>query len=279
MLKLANYVMVSLCFVGCESPRFENYSTSDEGVDYQLISIGKDLSFEEGEVLFPIFTVYTIQDSILLASAKPSSQPIFSDSINQRFLQALQLLNLGDSASFILKSKELEPWLTGLTVGEVKLNIKLIESKSKVRYAFEQNYPNLLVDYEMQEQEQLQQFLSKQPTDSLEEASGVYVIHHVQGKGKYTQTDDVLQVDYEGFLFNGEKFDSTKDRQEPLVFQLGEQNQVIEGFDRGIRTMKEGGEATFIIPSQLAFGDGSTSGIVPPHSSVIYKVKLLKINP
>ena len=279
MLKFARFVIISLFFVGCETPRFENYSTSDEGVEYRLHSMGQDHSFQAGEVLFPVFAVYTLQDSLLMAIAEPSSRPIFSDSISQRFLHALELLNLEDSASLILKAKELQPWLTVTAKGEIKLNIKLTDAKSKARYAFEQNYPNLLIDYEMQEQEQLQQFLSKQPADSLEQANGVYVIHHYRGDGKLAETDDLLQVDYEGFLFNGEKFDSTKDRQQPLVFQLGEQNQVIDGFERAIRTMREGGEATFVIPSLLAFGEGSTNGIVPPHTSVIYNVKLLKINP
>ena len=68
--------------------------------------------------------------------------------------------------------------------------------------------------------------------------------------------------------------DNTYDGQ-PLEYEIGRPDQVLEGFSIGIALMREGGESLMIIPSQLAFGaKGSISGIVPPYSTLIYKVKL-----
>jgi len=60
---------------------------------------------------------------------------------------------------------------------------------------------------------------------------------------------------------------------------VGDTAQVITGLEIGIKKMREGGKAKIIIPSQLAFGEnGSSTGIVPPYTSVIYEVTMLKVN-
>ena len=65
---------------------------------------------------------------------------------------------------------------------------------------------------------------------------------------------------------------------EPLVLKIGDPGQIIKGMDIGLRLMKEGGKAKIIIPSQLGFGDkGSSTGIVPPYTSLIYDVELINI--
>jgi FKBP-type peptidyl-prolyl cis-trans isomerase len=268
---------ILLFFISCDSSRFEGYSINKQGVEYKIHTIGEETSFQQGEVIFARFEVLTLSDSLLYSSSNPGKIPIFTDQLNQRFLQALSLLNIGDSASFILYSNELEPWLELNKREEIKLNIKPTRSLNKARYEFEQRYPELLIDYEMKEQEQLQHYLSKFKSDVLEKIGGIFLIRHHQGKGMAPSKDDLVTVHYEGFLFNGKKFDSTRDRNAPFSYKIGEQDQVIRGFDIGIRQLKKGGKATFIIPSLLAFKEGSGNGIVPPHESVIYEVELLNI--
>jgi FKBP-type peptidyl-prolyl cis-trans isomerase len=63
-----------------------------------------------------------------------------------------------------------------------------------------------------------------------------------------------------------------------MEFVFGEQGQVIKGFETAISLLNEGAQAKFIIPSQLAYGEkGSSTGIVPPYTTLVYEIELLKL--
>ena len=78
-------------------------------------------------------------------------------------------------------------------------------------------------------------------------------------------------------LLNNTIFDSSYDRNKPIVFQIGV-GQVIKGWDIGISLLNEGEEAVLIIPPDLAYGSAGAGGVIPPNSSLIFEVKLLKIS-
>lgn len=106
--------------------------------------------------------------------------------------------------------------------------------------------------------------------------TGLYYIETVAGTGRQAQKGDVVSVHYSGRLLNGKKFDSSYDRNEPFEFTLGA-GQVIKGWDEGIAYLKEGGKATLIIPSKLAYGEREIQGVIPANSPLIFDVELLKI--
>ncbi len=87
-------------------------------------------------------------------------------------------------------------------------------------------------------------------------------------------TDSVL-AHYEGRFINGEVFDSSIERGEPAQFVL---NQVIPGWTEALQLMKPGDKWRLFIPSDLAYGPGG-SGPIPPHSTLIFDVELLEVNP
>ena len=70
-------------------------------------------------------------------------------------------------------------------------------------------------------------------------------------------------------------FDSSVNRGEPATFPL---NRVIPGWTEGVQLMKEGAKYTFFIPSDLAYGPQGVSGAIPPHSTLIFDVELIKVN-
>lgn len=107
-------------------------------------------------------------------------------------------------------------------------------------------------------------------------ASGLYYIETTEGTGVLAQVGDVVQVHYTGKFLNGDVFDSSYDRGEPIEFTLGA-GQVIKGWDEGIALMKEGGKATLIIPSNLAYG-ASDYHSIPAYSTLVFDVELVKIN-
>jgi FKBP-type peptidyl-prolyl cis-trans isomerase len=96
----------------------------------------------------------------------------------------------------------------------------------------------------------------------------------VVGEGTVATKGQTVSVHYTGWLENGTKFDSSKDRDEPFAFKLGA-GQVIRGWDEGVAGMKVGGVRRLTIPSHLAYGDRGAGGVIPPKATLIFEVELL----
>jgi FKBP-type peptidyl-prolyl cis-trans isomerase len=95
-----------------------------------------------------------------------------------------------------------------------------------------------------------------------------------EGTGPKPQASDTVSVHYEGTLLNGEVFDSSYVRNEPVEFSLEE---LIPGWTEGIQLMSVGGSYRFFIPSGLAYGEQGYGNIIPSNSTLIFRVELLKI--
>ncbi|MCK9163649.1 MAG: FKBP-type peptidyl-prolyl cis-trans isomerase [Bacteroidales bacterium] len=93
-------------------------------------------------------------------------------------------------------------------------------------------------------------------------------------EGAKPKPTDTVKVHYHGTLLNGEVFDSSVERQEPISFPL---NQVIPGWTEGVQLMSVGSKYKFIIPADLAYGD-SPVGTIPAGSTLVFEVELLGIN-
>jgi FKBP-type peptidyl-prolyl cis-trans isomerase len=96
------------------------------------------------------------------------------------------------------------------------------------------------------------------------------------GTGDSPKPGDVVSVHYTGWLENGTKFDSSVDRGEPFEFVIG-QGQVIQGWDQGVMTMKEGGKRKLTIPPELGYGARGAGGVIPPNATLIFEVELLDV--
>ena len=81
---------------------------------------------------------------------------------------------------------------------------------------------------------------------------------------------------YEGALTNGQVFDSSYKRKQPIDFSLGI-GQVIPGWDEGISLLKVGDKARFVIPSHLAYGSTGAGGVIPPNATLIFDVELMNV--
>lgn len=94
--------------------------------------------------------------------------------------------------------------------------------------------------------------------------------------GKKAEKGHMVSVHYEGSLTDGQIFDSSFRRNQPIDFQLGI-GQVIPGWDEGIGLLKVGEKARFIIPSHLAYGSAGAGGVIPPNATLIFDVELMEV--
>ncbi len=107
--------------------------------------------------------------------------------------------------------------------------------------------------------------------------SGLKYIDLEEGTGATPQPGQTVTVHYTGTLENGKKFDSSRDRNQPFKFKIG-QGQVIKGWDEGLSTMKVGGRRQLIIPAELGYGARGAGGVIPPNATLIFDVELLKVS-
>ena len=103
------------------------------------------------------------------------------------------------------------------------------------------------------------------------------------GTGAEATPGQTITVHYTGWLFDegapdnkGRKFDSSRDRGDPFVFELGA-GRVIQGWDNGFAGMKVGGTRTLVIPPEQGYGARGAGGVIPPNATLIFEVELLAV--
>ncbi|MSQ50679.1 MAG: FKBP-type peptidyl-prolyl cis-trans isomerase [Betaproteobacteria bacterium] len=111
-------------------------------------------------------------------------------------------------------------------------------------------------------------------------ASGLIIEDITLGSGATAAAGNKVSVHYTGWLWEnnalGEKFDSSKDRNEAFEFSLGRQN-VIAGWDEGVQGMQVGGVRKLTIPPDLGYGARGAGGVIPPNATLMFEVELLGV--
>jgi peptidylprolyl isomerase len=117
-------------------------------------------------------------------------------------------------------------------------------------------------------------------TDAAAPAGGLQITDTKAGTGINPRPGQTCVVHYTGWLYEngakGRKFDSSVDRKTPFSFVLGE-HRVIDGWERGVATMKPGGKRTLIIPPELGYGSAGGGAAIPPNATLIFEVELLNV--
>ena len=112
---------------------------------------------------------------------------------------------------------------------------------------------------------------------SSHDVDGIHIEDVREGNGKIAKNGNTVSVNYLGTLAsNGQKFDSSYDRNEPITFKLGS-GQVIEGWEKGIIGMKIGGKRTLTIPPDKAYGADGYPPVIPPNSTLKFDVELVDV--
>ena len=111
--------------------------------------------------------------------------------------------------------------------------------------------------------------------EAVKTDSGMVYYEMKAGTGAQPTLSSTVEVHYHGTLIDGTVFDSSVDRGQTISFPLG---GVIKGWQEGLQLMKEGGKATLVIPSDLAYGDQGSGETIPPGATLKFEVELFKVS-
>jgi len=210
-------------------------------------------------------------------------QPAYEGAIDECF----SMLSVDESATFIIPADNffavtLQSSLPRFITpgGSLKVQIEMLEIQSEKNYIREKEaFLSWIDDFGEYEKVILTQFLDEEKLDVNPLPSGIYYLNLNPGTGKKVEAGDTVTVNYEGKFLNGKFFDSTVKRRQPFQFVYGTEWQVIDGLEEAIGMMYEGEKSLFIFPSELAFGNrGSSSSLIPPFTSLIFEVEILKVS-
>ena len=112
------------------------------------------------------------------------------------------------------------------------------------------------------------------PTNPETAPSGLQYTIDAPGTGEQPKAGQVVSVHYTGWLTDGTKFDSSRDRGEPIVLRF-DSGQVIKGWDLGLASMRVGGKRRLVIPPELGYGERGAGNAIPPDATLVFDVELL----
>jgi FKBP-type peptidyl-prolyl cis-trans isomerase FkpA len=256
--------------------------TTENGVEYKIIQ-HEDATrmVASGDILLLNLRISTGNaDSVILETYLanspryiPADEPVLKD--------VFAALSKGDSVEILVNADTLFQKSFGsekpanMVAGEkVRFLVTLVDLFSQQE--MQQKQMQQMSEFMQRDSVALNEFLaSKQNVQTT--ASGLHYIVKTKTNGKQATKGNKVSMMYRGTLLNGEEFDGNMDGSNPpLDFTIG-LGQVIPGWDEGVALMKEGEEYTFIIPWRLAYGERG-AGPIPPFSTLVFDVKLVKIN-
>lgn len=125
------------------------------------------------------------------------------------------------------------------------------------------------------DEQKILDYIEENNLDAQQGEDGLYFVIEEEGTGKRPDITSTVKVDYEGFLTDGAKFDSSIDRGTPATFPL---LNVIEGWQIGIPLFKEGGKGMLLIPSHLGYGKTPPpGGTIGKNEVLVFTIDLIEV--
>lgn len=292
-MNLRNYLSIALTvalaaasFTSCNFGDYPGFKKTKTGIYYKIHT--KDntdtLRVSQGDIV-TLSLKYGMKDSTLFDSRTFPEEikfPVAESSYEGDFYEALQLLNQGDSATFVLKAGPLftktfgQPALPDYVTEETDIyfEVMLLRVQTEAEIEAETQQRNAMLEQE--EMVKLQEYIAANNITQQPSESGIYYIETKKGSGRSPVNDEYASVHFTVFLLGSDQLFTTYDRGEPLEFKFGSQFEN-RGFQEAVGMMKEGGKANAIVPSSLAFGANGAGGIVPPFSTLYYQIELVDV--
>ncbi|MBN8702958.1 MAG: FKBP-type peptidyl-prolyl cis-trans isomerase [Bacteroidetes bacterium] len=271
--------------------KYKGYKETNSGLYYKLLSFGDSTKTAKNTDFLALRIVYKNErDSVFLDTKNqnplgyllvPASKVSFKGSFEEFYTS----MNEGDSITFKVHSDSLfikflqtEYPVFIKESSILNVDVKLQKILSKEAYENELKLlAQLIDDLDIEEQRKLLIYLRQNNIFQSPLDNGLYYISAIEGDGPLVENEKTIVMRYNGYFMDGKKFDTTIDSS-LFEFVMGKEDQIIPGIAEGIKLMKQGGKAKLIIPSHLAYGkDGSSTGVVPPYTTLIYDIEIVQV--
>lgn len=271
----------------------KEYQKTSNGLYYKFHVQNKDSVKPQVDEFVTISMIYRDENDSVIFDSRSVGQkmefPVVPSTFKGSFEEALMMMGVGDSASFLINGDSLyiktfgfEQLPPEIEKGSLlRFDVKLLDIRTKEDIEKEQ------MEQFMQEMAKLEQRKFEEPgaiAKYIEESkitvkpteSGLYFVEREKGNGPKIETGDTVFVHYTGKFLDGQVFDSSVG-QEPLEMVAGI-GMVIPGWDEALLMMNVGGKATLVIPSELAYGErGVGEGLIPPYTPLLFDVEVMSI--
>lgn len=272
-------------FNSCENNnQFEGFEMTEDSLFYKYHTKSEDTqSVQTNDILSAYFT-YRKEDSVFNQSntAAPTDIQVLESTYKGDIYDALKMMHIGDSMTFILNTKDffeitvgtkqipsyldsVEYFYLDVRVDSIKSFKEMEAKKQAEREKFKAEEPG-----------KIQKYLNEHNITEDTLAGGLIVSHTKTGNGKAVKTGSHIDVHYKVKVIGNEWFEDTRARNQSFTHLVGT-GRFGAGFDQAVTEMKEGGKAVFVIPSNLAFGAEGVQGIIPPYSPLIFDVEVVKV--
>jgi len=284
--KIMLIALIAVIAIGATScSKYKGFKKDkEEGFYYKFHIQNKDAEQPvDGDIVELTLTVRTTDSTII--PTFPTRDQIIESVFKGDFYAAIKKLHVGDSATFILNGDSIFHYFFGqeYPFGEEPLyfDIKLDQITPKAEFEAQQaekrkEYEAMLSVYKVAEDSLLTDYIQKNKVKVKPTASGLYFIKTTPGKGKMATKGSKVTVHYKGMLIDGNEFDSSYQRGEPIELEVGK-GQVIPGWDEALQLMKEGDKAKIIIPSKIAYGERGAGGVIPPYATLVFEIELISV--
>jgi FKBP-type peptidyl-prolyl cis-trans isomerase FkpA len=300
-MKNTFYLIAVLCLSGITASA--QFKRTNRGVQYQVISNNTGVKLKQNDVITFQAIQCTENDSVLFSTYK-QGQPIKTQvhpSTNiADLMDIFPLLAVNDSAIIkvpvdsVFKGHEAEMPPMFKKGGNIVFKLKILQAQTLEQAMAERNAAMEKIKAEsaklkLAEGANIERYIKSNKLVVKSTPSGLrYTIRSVGTKPK-PQNGDTVYVNYTGRTLEGKVFDSSVAADakaagldqpgrpyEPLTFALGT-GRVIKGWDEGLLLMNEGSKATFIVPSDLAYGEQGAGADIKPYSPLLFDVQLVKV--
>lgn len=267
------WIVLAVLFTACHSKPHPDFKKVAPGLYLQLKQFDSEMTETDSCYVYEVYV--ETNDSLLRVQLEPESHDNLpnwfwrNDSELKPFYRYLKHLQPGDSAVFIDEN----PSLACLSDSVV---ISVWWKSCFNQQRFETVYSQWLNHRELHERDRVRKFaLANGYSSSIVHPAVVYRVEE-SGDGDPLKYGDRISIHYTGHYLNGRVFDDTQRHDAPLSFELGTEGQVLTGMEYGLIGVRPGERRSIVIPSPFAFGEkGSSTGIIPPFTPLLYKVRVL----
>lgn len=299
MLKIRNLALVAIagmfCMQACNNDKIGEVQTTESGLEYKYLKKGEEQAPDSGKILALEMVYLTEDDSVLFDSREqgvPIGVPVNDPNMQGLLGEGFRMLHKGDSMEFIVPAKNFfaqtarMPVPTGIEEESnliFRVGVQDVMDEEAYREMQMEEYRKQQEVTMKQQEEQLakdvktiEEYLAENNIDAQKSESGLYYTIQKEGSGPEVEVGDEVSVHYRGKLLDGTPFDSSYDRGEPFTLNVGE-GMVIRGWDEGLQQLREGSEATFYIPSPLAYGGRAMGEVIDANSILVFDVEVVDV--